>query len=796
MVLAVGTHSNLIGELGVLLVVAAVITLFFQKLRLPVFLGYLMAGFVIGPGMLGWFPTGDDSTVKELSEFGLIFLMFYIGLEFDLRRLQRVLAPAGMAILFQTSAMLLLGLQLSPLIGGGWLQGVFLGALLSISSTMVTVSVLRDLGRMQKPHAQLAIGVLILEDILAIVLLVVLSGMSVSVAAGGDGVDLMVVVKTTLLIGFFVTGIFFVGRIAAPKLLNTLEAFGSAELVTISSMALMMGFGMLAQNFEFSSALGAFLAGSILSQSKLAVQIERQTQPLRDVFCAVFFVTIGMLIMPSDIFDNWLLILGLSLLLVVVKVVSVWLGLFLAGQMPDTSFRAAVTKAQIGEFSFVIVSLGMDAGVTDSRWMAVAVGASVVSAGIGLMLTIHADDYYDKMAARMPKSLCTLGNFYRNVIEQLRGQLDRNTLLKLVRRPLLQITFNVFLISSFVVFTSVGAHYIESHSATIPFARAWLFGLWVFCALLSLPFATAIIRNVNAVTMLLSDSLLKGFSPGADSYRRNRLASIFQNIATAVVMLLVSALYLSAMAPYLPKGGGLVIFLAIAVAVGYFFWNRIIRLNSRLEILFMESFNQIAPSAVEQRKVQMMNTLSEQYPWPAEISACEVVNGSEACGHSIRSLSLRERTGATIVAISRGGQALYDPSPETVFFPGDNVYLFGDKTQTAQALEVFEAKGVPVATCDDAYTFQVEKLFLTPKSEIVDQTLASADLRRKLGITVLGIQRGSRQITTLTPDEILMPGDLLYVIGNRDSIRRLQETGQQVTRPPIRPLSGQMSSSL
>ncbi len=764
--------TELINDLGIVLLCAAVVTLFFKQLRIPVFLGYLLAGFLIGPGFWPDTPVHDRHSIESLSEFGVIFLMFYLGMEFDLRRLKRVLGPALVAIVLQTIALLLLGVQLAPLLGWTPLQGIFLGGLMSISSSMVSVAVLQDLGRWDRPHAQLAVGVLLLEDILAIILLVVLSGLALSQGEGEAAMNMGQVLQLTFVIGAFVVGVFFVGRLVAPKLLKSLDKIGSIELITVWVVAVMLGMGILAEKFHFSAALGSFVAGSVMSQSMLSERIEHATEPLRNIFCAVFFVSIGMLIDPGDLTANVGVILLLSVLVVLVKVTTVWTGLVLGGQNPRTSFRAASVKGQIGEFSFVIVKMGMAAGVTNSSWMAVAVGVAVVSSVLSLLLTIKVDSVYGVLSRRIPSGLHTVVRFYQNMLEDFHIQIDRNRVWLLVKRPITQVTFNFFLIAGIFVAASFGVGYIKDRFNADSWLGLYILSAWVGSALVCLPFAIAMIRNVNAMTLILSEAIAANKGQSA-VYQRTRMHNIAQTVATVLVMGLLSVAYVSAMATYMPSGASLVLSIVVALLIGAFFWNRLIRINNRLELLFMESFNLQAPTAVQSKRASMAQTVAEHYPWPVEIQDIAVAKGATACGRSLRDLALREKTGANVVGIERDGYVAYQPAAGTLFFPGDHVFLFGTPEQIAQAEAIFKDIGTQPGFAPRT-TFNIERIYIDSHSEIADQTLASSDLRRSRGITVLGVQRGADRITNPEPNEMILPGDVLYVIGREDTIHKLQ----------------------
>jgi len=758
-------EHTFIHDLGLVTLVAALVSLVFHKLKMPVFLGYIVAGILLGPNFYGK-PLIEGATVQELKELGVIFLMFYIGLEFDLRRLREIMAPAFIAVFLQTLTLIFVGLQLAPMLQWQPLEGVFLGSLLAISSSMVTVSMLQDMNRLRMPHGQMAVGILVLEDILAILLLVLLSGMGVS-----GRFDWGSAWKITFFIGVFVVVVFYVGRLVAPWFLNLLNRIGSMELITLSIVGMVLGVSLLAEEAQFSVALGAFLAGSILSQSALADEIEHSTEALRNIFCSVFFVSVGMLIDPPLLLANWKIILLLAVLVVLIKIGTCWLGLFLGGQRSGTAFRASVAKSQIGEFSFIIAGLGMSMGVTGSSLMTIAVGVSVLSSLGSLVLALRSDKIYNWFETRTPEPVVQLGKFYGNFLDTTRQRLGRSQALKLIKRPLLQILFQFFLVNGFIL----GAYFVTSHLLKQnPEANPWMLaGIWTLSALISLPFLIAIVRNLNVVLILLTEAAIAGRAPA--DFLKGRVRNTFQSAVLALVVIPVAGLYLSAIAQFLPGGWALGAFVILVLAVGFVFWRRMVRLNSQLEYIFMQSFNQQSVDYSAARREAALLDISQKYPWPVDVMEVEVKPGTEPCGQRIIHLDLRAKTGATIVGISREGHIEYDPGPQFLIFPGDRIFLFGSMTQNKEAARLLRQPR-ETAQPQTPPSFRVEKLYLDRENPLTGETLAGSNLRQDHSITVLGIQRGERRITAPSPEEILQPGDVLYVVGNPESIQKFRES--------------------
>ncbi|HQU09518.1 MAG TPA: cation:proton antiporter, partial [Opitutales bacterium] len=489
-------QDTLIHDLTIVIVCAAVVSFVFSRFNLSVILGYLLCGLLIGPNMFQESFILNESSIEDLSELGVIFLMFYIGLEFDLTKLRSLLGSALPAVLLQTVGMVFLGVLTTPIFGWSPVNGLFLGSILAISSSMVTFAVMREQGATKHSHGQLAIGILILEDIVAIMLLVVLSGVALTGHFAWEDVG-----EATFLVAVFVMMVFSLGKLLTPGLLRTLEKMDSMEVILLVTMGLVLGVGFLAEQFKFSIALGAFLAGAILAHSSLSEQIEKLTEPFRYLFSAIFFVTVGMLIEPEVLMQQWGTILVVACLVIVGKVFTCWLGLSMSGQGFRNSFKASMAKAQIGEFSFVIAALGQSLGVTDPRLDSITIGTALVTILLTPLLSKHSDGLFDFFAGRMPSAGRQFGQFYLGLLQTVKEHLGKSDLLKLIRRPALQI-LGYFLVFNGILFLSgLLAHKVTIILAESNYVRAMSAGVWVAGGLCCLPFLVAVIRNLDAILM-------------------------------------------------------------------------------------------------------------------------------------------------------------------------------------------------------------------------------------------------------------------------------------------------------
>ncbi len=750
--------DTIIHDLTVVVVCAAGVSYLFSRFNWPVILGYLLAGVLVGPNTFYDSPVQNSATIESLSELGVVFLMFYIGMEFDLSKLKSLLGSALPAVLLQTVGMLFLGVMTAPVFGWSSVNGLFLGGVLAISSTMVTFGVMREQGTHKHSHGQMVVGILILEDIVAIILLVVLAGVGErSAFSWGD------VGQSIFLVGVFVMVVFVAGKMLTPRLIKRLQVMDNLEVILLVIMGLMLGLGYFAEYFHLSIALGAFLAGAILSQSTLSHQIEALVEPFRYLFSAIFFVTVGMLIDPSILMDQWLPILLVASLVVIGKGATCWLGLGMSGQNLRSSFRASMCKAQIGEFSFIIAKLGQSMGVTDSRFESLTVGVALVTILATPVISRHSDGLFDVFAYRIPEPVKQFSRLYFNMLQMARDSLGRSDLLGLIKRPLFQILGYFLLFSGVIIGTSMGADYVGGLSTFGEYLELMKTSVWIGGAICCLPFLVAVIRNLDAIAMLITEAVLS--RSAAQQFAGGRLGGLVHNILLSTVLILFGGIFLSAATAYLPTGASLVGFSLLLLGVGFFAWKKLVKINSRLENLFLESLDRHVKRDCERRQAAI-EKISEKYPWPINIEEVTVEENSTACGQPIVELSLREKAGASVLAISRGGHVQYHPHPSTVLFPGDHIFIAGDETQNELARGIL-TQALPDGALKPAFggALHIQKVILGPDSMLVGETLAGADLRRLYGITIVGLQRGEKRITSPAPEEILQSGDLLLVAG-------------------------------
>ena len=763
--LAASLHSTtVLTDLAWIMLAAAIAAVTFNRIKLPPLLGYLAAGFFLGPN-LGWSPLVTLSNVQDLSELGVVFLMFYIGLEFNLDKVRQVFAPALAALVLQTLFMIFIGLNVSQWLGLSPMDGWFLGGVLSISSSMVSVKLMRETGSFNRQHGQQAVGILVFEDILAILLLVVLNGM----AAEGD-FDYTALGRTTFFIGLFIVAIFLIGKLGAKRLMDDLDTRGTAELVTLSTLGLIFGVSLVAEQFEFSWALGGFLAGAILSSSRLARRIEHLTEPLRDFFSALFFVAVGMLIDPKALWANAPAILIISAIVVIGKFSSCWFGMFVAGQPARTAGRAALVKSQIGEFSFVITAIGAKYGATSPDLQSIASGVAFVTILLTPVL-IHSKEgilnAIEKASPKAAKEFCQLYAKWQNTLELSFNR----SFIRLTRKPILRIVLHFLIINAIII----GGAIISANVAKpdfIPLSqRLFEQGLFMLSLLLSLPFFVDTVRNLNVLVLILSDaalsqSVFQQFSKGA-------FRSVFNGLILLLLLFVYGSTFLIVAVPFFPTGTVFVVFVITTFILGLIFWKNLIHMHNNWELAFIEAMENESQSQIEKRIANNLSQLKSRDPWQVLVEAVDIDKSSRWNGKEVWQIDLRRQTGTTIAGIERGGFDLTDIQPHSRIFPNDKLFLLGEPNQIADARAYLNQKKSDSESAPSPFTFSKE--IIPPLSSWIGLSIKDTRLRSDHGVTIVGIQRAGERVVSPSPDEELREGDLLLLMGCEDRLERVSD---------------------
>lgn len=686
-------HVSFLQDLAVVMIVAAVVTIIFRQLKQPVVLGYILAGVIIGPHTPPFPLISDQHTIETLSELGVIFLMFALGLEFSLRKLTQVGVTALVAAAFEILFMVWVGYQLGLAFGWNTMDSVFLGAILSISSTTIIIKALEEIGKTRERFAQLIFGILIVEDILAILMIAMLSAFATT-GELGIGEVAVTVGRLSAFLGVLLVA----GLILVPRLLNYVAKFKSNEMLLVTVTGLCFGVSLLAVKLGYSVALGAFLIGAIIAEARQIAQIEDLMHPVRDLFSAVFFVSIGLLIDPALLAQYWLPILVITLAVIVGKVLTCFFGTFIAGNDLKSSMRVGMGLAQIGEFSFIIAALGLSLKVTSGFLYPIAVAVSALTTLSTPYLIRSSDSAVGLLVRWMPPGLMASLNAYTEWVGGLSTNRGRKSAGVFLRKWGWQIALNLLLIAG--VF--IAAVYFKDHGrdwAWVPEVpggqNGWKGAIWLAAMVVSLPMIIAAVRKWQAFGMLVSEMSV---SRAAGGERTPAIrAVISQTLFVAGCAGLV--LYLLVLSSALLPSRNLLVVLAVVLAGTALLLRRaFIRVHSKAQIALQQTLSEppaqreggasghghgVGPSA----EAPVLPPLLRE----AQLVMVQVTEVSAVAGKLIAEIQLRTLTGASIVGIERvaEGANVINPGVSEELKPGDTVLLLGTEGQIAEAKKMF-----------------------------------------------------------------------------------------------------------
>lgn len=670
-------------SLTAVLVVAAITTVVFQRLRQPVVLGYVIAGLIVGPHVP--LPiVAEESVVETLSELGVILLMFALGLEFSLRKLIRVGPTAGVTAVIQCGVMAWLGFLVGRAFGWTTMESIFTGAIVAISSTTIIAKVF-DEQRVTGRLRELVVGVLLIEDLIAVVFMAVLTAV-----ASGVGVSTEDVGATIGRLTLFLAAMLLLGMFVIPRFIRYVIGIGRTETTLVASIGVCFAMAFLAQEAGYSVALGAFLAGSLVAESGSAREIEHLVLPVKDMFAAVFFVSVGLLIDPALVVAHWGAIVGLTLVVIAGKVVSVALGAFLTGSGTRTAVRAGMSLAQIGEFSFIIAGLGIALGATRNFLFPVAVAVSAITTLTTPWLIRYSGAAATWVDHMLPHRLQTFATLYGAWLERLgaRGPArGTNIVTRLVRFLILDTAALIaVIIGAGVSLERYADDVARLSSLGIPAARAILVAA---AAALVLPLVVGIGRLSIRLGRTLAMRALPKVAGKVDfdaAPRRVLLVTV-----EAGTVLLIFVVVIAATQAVLPSYAGVLLLLILVLGFGVALWKSTANLEGHVQagalavVQTLASYSRAGESEGQGRELA---EVTAQLPGLGPLVAVHLPDGCAAVGQSLADLNVRGRTGATILAISRDGASVITPTAQERLQGGDMLALAGTVEAVTAAREL------------------------------------------------------------------------------------------------------------
>ncbi|MBN9690206.1 MAG: cation:proton antiporter [Verrucomicrobia bacterium] len=662
-------------DLAVVMLVAGVVTVVFRWLQQPVVLGYILAGLVIGPHVLSKPLVSSQNSIQTLADLGVVFLLFALGLEFNFRKLRLIGPTAFIVAPLETGLMFFAGFMIGRAFGWSSMDCVYLGGILMISSTTIIAKTLADLGRTREPFAQAIFGILIVEDIIAILLVASLSAVSTS-----GSLDWAALVGLLLRLSEFIVVAVVLGLLVVPRLLRFVGRFRGDETLLVAVLGLSFGLALLASKLGFSVALGSFIMGALMAESDEIRRIERLIAPLRDMFSAVFFVAIGMLIDPSVLREHASAVAVITAALVGGKVLACSFGSFLAGYDRGTAMRIGLGLGQIGEFSFVIAALGSSLSVTSSFLYPIAVGVSAITTLLTPYLIRNADllvRWHDRWA---PQSLLNYQQDYLAWVRRVRERRTPDPIRRMLRRIILHLAINIALVAAFFL----GALFVQR--LNLPWFKElpnWTGGpktvLYFTALILSLPVIIAFLRKLQALSLLLAELAVR---EGSSPQQQAALRTLLSNTILFAGSVLVSVLLLALSAPLLPTWETLLLLCLLAGAVAFVLRARFIRIYARAQSVIHDTLARPHdPVEPEPKSLPPLPPLLEH----ADLRTIVLPEGTHASHRTIRSLQLRTRTGASVIAIRRGRDTIHNPGADVSLEARDELLLLGDAVQLQAA---------------------------------------------------------------------------------------------------------------
>jgi len=681
-----------LNALAVVLCVAAVTTVLFQRLRQPVVLGYILAGLLIGPHVP--FPlVADIGIVQTLSEVGVILVMFSLGLEFSLRKLGSVGPTAALTALFETSLMMWLGYTVAQLFGWTTIESVFTGAVLAISSTTIVAKAFQEQTISGKLR-EIVFGVLIVEDLIAILLLA-----SLTAIATGSGLAPGPLAITIGKLAAFLLALISIGLLLVPRAIRLIISLKRPETIIISSIGLCFALALLASALGYSVALGAFIAGSLIAESGEEKQVEQLVEPVRDIFAAVFFVSVGMLIDPTLVIAHWRAILILTLVVISGKLFGVSVGSFLTGTRLRTSIKSGMSLAQIGEFSFIIAGLGMTLNATRDFLSPVAIMVSALTTLTTPWLIRASDPVANWVDRILPRPLQTFSVLYGSWIERLRtAPRSRGTVAK-IRRLLLMLLLDAGIVAGILAGGTANntdlIALIQRHTG-LPIQLA---GVLLIAAMLTVtaPFFLGVLRLGRRLGVTLAELVLPDSGPNkldlADAPRR--VLVITFEIA---IVLLVGAPIVVLTRPFLFGGQGGLLLLAMIVILGIAFWRSATNLQGHVRAgseVVVAALAKQSRSRGESSPQKELTQIEKLLPGLGTLSAVPLPASSPAVGKTLAELNLRALTGASVLAITRAEGPIIAPTAHEILLAGDILALTGTQVAIEAAQQQLQMHSPP-----------------------------------------------------------------------------------------------------
>lgn len=738
----------LIADLALILIAAAITTLIFKRLKQPLVLGYIVAGLLVGQHVSILPNVSDEANIKVWSEIGVIFLLFSLGLEFSFKKLIKVGGASSITAIVEVTFMVFLGYFIGKMMGWSTMDSIFLGGILSISSTTIIIRAFEELGIKGHKFAGLVFGILVVEDLVAIVLLVLLSTLAVSQQFAGGEMLSSVLKLVFFLIAWFVTGIFFL-----PTLLRKTRKLMNEETLLVTAVGLCLLMVVLATHAGFSPALGAFIMGSILAETTQAEKIEHLVKPVKELFGAVFFISVGMLIDPAMLIKYAGPVAIITVVTLLGKTISTSIGALVSGQPLKTSVQAGMSLAQIGEFSFIIAQLGLSLKVTSDFLYPVAVAVSAVTTFTTPYMIRLSAPMYEKLAGVLPHRWKTSLNRYSAAAQTISVVSDWKQLLR---------SYFMNMVIYFVVILSI---ILLSYYYLLPLINIQIDG-YNYGRIVS-----AIITLVLLLPFLWALAFRK-VSNEASSHiweqKKYRGPLFFLRLSRIILSVFLIGFFIDQFFTYTIA----VLVTAIILLLVFMLRHRIQKFYNTIEERFFSNFN------AREARVGHINK-SVLAPWDAHLAVVEIHAHSPVTGKTLQELALREQYGVNIALVNRGGRKLYAPDKDTRLYPGDVITSIGTDEQLEKFNSFLESTNEVDTSLEDTDPIALRQFLIGKHSRLAGINIREAGIRERTRGIVLGIERKGRRLLNPESNTVLEAGDIVWTAGSGKMLNAFIKEQQQ-----------------
>ena len=729
-------------DLAIILITAGVITVIFKWLKQPLVLGYIVAGFFIGP-YFPWFPAiTDDTNVHVWSDIGIVFLMFALGLEFSIKKLKKVGATGAITALTELAIMFVLGNMVGHILGMGHMDCIFLGCMLSISSTTIIIKSFDDLKLKQQKFTNTVTAVLVVEDLVAVLLLVILSTLSVSKSFNGGELALSMVKLGFFLIVWFTFGIFLI-----PTFLRWMRRWMTEETLCIVAVGLCFGMVVLADFAGFSTALGAFVMGAILAETIEADVIHRIITPIKNLFGAVFFVSVGMLVDPGVLVKYFVPILVIAGTVVLFKSSAATLGILLSGKPMKTAMQGGFCFCQIGEFSFIIAGLGLSFGVIDANLYPIIVSVSIITTFVTPYMIKAGLPAYEKLYPKLPERV-------KKALEQYstssRVTTHEKKLSDFVKKQLVTILFyGVILLALAFLSSLLLKPALNGLFASWDAAPIWgnLLGMLITLFIMA-PFLWALaVKNVNRD-------------------RVRKMLQTYNHSQVAVIPLLALRYFLAlfvvgwVVSKYVHLAVGLLFVIAIVVVLGVLLSRRATDFYNRIEDRFVANFNQ----RQAQHSFQIPESLEKNFL----MERMTVTPYSPLAGLTLNGTQLRQEYHVNVVTIERAGKVYDLPDKDMLIMPADRLTLLAGEDQLARVRSVIEVEPDMLIHDHSDHEINTYRLEVAADNPLVGVDIRNSGFTTKYHAMVIGIERGRDYMVNPMADTRFQAGDVVWFVSPKE----------------------------